>query len=106
VRKVWDGRADLVELQADARLDLSKSCAYACTTLKRTSGVLNYANSAGGRLSPPVIGEFKNGWGEFYGQDQLNGRAIYVGNVFSDITSSSCYFGQAFSEDGSARHGK
>jgi hypothetical protein len=26
-------------------------------------------------LSPPVIGEFKNGRGEFFGQETFNGRA-------------------------------
>ncbi len=48
----------------------------------------------------PVIGEFRNGRGEFYDQETFNGRAILVRNVWSDITPTSCRFEQAFSDDG------
>src|ERR1039458_2082280 len=46
------------------------------------------------------IGEFKNGRGEFFDQETLNGRGIFVRFVISDITPDSCRFEQAFSEDG------
>jgi len=51
-------------------------------------------------MSQPVIGEFKNGRGEFFGQDFLNGRAILVRYIISDITPNSCHFEQSFSDDG------
>ena len=47
-----------------------------------------------------MIGEFKNGRGAFYDQETLDGRAIYVRFVISDITPDSCRFEQAFSDDG------
>ena len=59
-----------------------------------------FANSAGGALSQPVVGEFNNGRGEFYDQEPYNGRAILVRFSVSDITSNSCHFEQAFSADG------
>ena len=37
---------------------------------------LNFANSKGGSLSQPTIGEFKNGRGEFFDQETLDGRAL------------------------------
>jgi len=58
------------------------------------------ACSAGGTLSLPTVGEFKNGRGEFFNQETLNGRAIYVRFVISAITPNSCRFEQAFSDDG------
>jgi hypothetical protein len=61
---------------------------------------LNFASSKSGTLSPPAIGEFKNGRGEFFSQETLNGRAILVRFVISDITPDSCRFEQAFSDDG------
>jgi hypothetical protein len=61
---------------------------------------LNFANSSSGSLSLPTIGQFKNGRGEFFNQETLNGRAIFVRFVISDITPNSCRFEQAFSEDG------
>ena len=44
--------------------------------------------------------ELANGRGEFYDQETLNGRAILVRFVISDITPNSCRFEQAFSNDG------
>ena len=61
---------------------------------------LNFANINGGVMATPTIGEFKNGRGEFYNQEILNGRAIFVRFVISDITPNSCHFEQAFSDDG------
>jgi hypothetical protein len=66
---------------------------------------LNFADTSSGTLGQPTIGEFKNGRGEFYDQEPLNGRTILVRSVFSDITPTSCRFEQAFSDDG-ARHGR
>ncbi len=51
-------------------------------------------------LAVPAIGAFKNGRGEFYNQDTLNGRSILVRFVISDITPNSCRFEQSFSDDG------
>ena len=50
-------------------------------------------------MTPPTIGEFKNGRGEFYSHETLNGRPILVRFVISDITPTSCRFEQAFSAD-------
>jgi hypothetical protein len=51
-------------------------------------------------ISISRIGAFKNGRGEFYDQETLDGRAIYVRFVISDITADSCRFEQAYSDDG------
>src|SRR5258708_7298364 len=51
-------------------------------------------------MSQPTIGEFKNGRGEFFDQETLNGRAILVRLVILDITPTSCRFEQSFSADG------
>jgi hypothetical protein len=62
---------------------------------------LNFANSSGGTLSqPPTVGEFKNGVGEFYDQERLNGRAILVRFVIKQMNPDQCHFEQAFSADG------
>ena len=54
-----------------------------------------------GTLSePPLIGEFKDGRGEFYCQDTFNGRNILVRFVWSNITPDSHRVEQSFSDDG------
>jgi hypothetical protein len=47
-----------------------------------------------------MIGAFRSGRGEFYGQELLDGRPILVRFVISDINRVSCRFEQAYSDDG------
>jgi hypothetical protein len=61
---------------------------------------LNFANSKTGTIGVPTVGDFKNGRGEFYDMEPINGRTVLVRNVWSDITAHSCHFEQAFSADG------
>ena len=46
-----------------------------------------------------MVGGFKDGRGEFFDQESLNGRAIYVRFIFSNITPHSFRLEQAFSDD-------
>jgi hypothetical protein len=100
VRKVWGGRANLVELVADGPGGHFEALSLRLYNPESHQWTLNFASSSGGTLSPPTFGEFKNGRGEFYAEETLNGRAIYVRFVISDITSNFCRFEQAFSADG------
>jgi hypothetical protein len=100
VRKVWNGRANLVELVADGATGHFEGLNLRLYNPESHQWSLNFANSNSGTLSQPTIGEFSNGRGEFFDQETLNGRAILVRFVISDITPNSCRFEQAFSEDG------
>jgi len=100
VRKIWDGRANLVELVADGPGGHFEGLNLRLYNPQSHQWGLNFASSGGGTLSQPTIGEFKNGRGEFFDQEPFNGRAILVRFVVSDITQSSCRFEQAFSDDG------
>jgi hypothetical protein len=51
-------------------------------------------------MSAPTTGEFRNGVGEFYDQEQFGGRFILVRFVISHITRTSAHFAQSFSADG------
>jgi hypothetical protein len=100
VRKVWDGRANLVELRVDGPAGHIEALSLRLYDPQSHQWSLNFANSKSGALSQPTIGEFKNGRGEFFDQESFNGRAILVRFVISEITADSCRFEQAFSEDG------
>jgi len=100
VRKVWNGRANLVELTADGPAGHFEGLNLRLYNPESRQWSLNFANSSSGSLSLPTIGEFKNGRGEFFDQETLNGRAIFVRFVISNITPDSCRFEQAFSDDG------
>src|SRR5215475_9546985 len=100
VRKVWDGRANLVELVADGPSGHFEGLSLRLYNPQSRQWSLNFASSQSGALSQPAIGAFKNGRGEFYDQETFNGRAIFVRFVNSDIPPNSCRFEQAFSDDG------
>jgi hypothetical protein len=100
VRKIWDCRANLVELVTDGPAGHFEGLNLRLYNPQSRQWSLNFAGSKSGTLSPPTIGEFNNGRGEFFSQETLNGRAILVRFVISDITPDSCRFEQAFSDDG------
>lgn len=100
VRKVWNGRANLAELEADNPSGHLEVLSLRLYDPQSHQWSLNTANSKTGTLGQPTIGEFRNGRGEFFDQESFNGRTILVRNVWSDITADSCRFEQAFSDDG------
>jgi hypothetical protein len=100
VRKVWNGRANLVELEVDGPAGHIEGLSLRLYNPESHQWSLNFSNSKSGTLSPPVIGEFKDGRGEFTGQESFNGRMILVRFVISEITPTSWRFEQSFSDDG------
>src|ERR1700675_2075529 len=100
IRKIWDGRANLVELEVDGPTGHIEGLSLRLYNPQSHQWSLNFASSAQGTMSVPTVGEFKNNRGEFYDQETFNDRTILVRNVFSDITPNSYRFEQAFSDDG------
>jgi hypothetical protein len=101
VRRVWDGRANLVELDVTGPAGRIEGLSLRLYNPGARQWSLNFSNVGGGTLSPPTYGEFKNGRGEFFGVDTLDGgRAILVRFVISQLDPSSWRFEQAFSGDG------
>jgi hypothetical protein len=100
VRKVWGGKANLVELVADGPDGHFEGLNLRLYNPKSGQWSLNFANANSGVITEPTIGGFKDGRGEFYDQEFYNGKAVLVRFVITDITRDSCRFEQAFSEDG------
>ncbi len=100
VRKVWNGDANLVELDVTGPAGRIEGLSLRLYNTEARQWSLNFAGKNGGTLTPPVIGEFKNGKGEFFGADTLGARAILVRFVISCPQKDTCHFEQAFSDDG------
>ncbi len=100
VRKVWNGRAQLEEIEADGSTGHFEDLNLFLYNPQAHQWSLNFANSNDGTMGQPSIGEFKNGRGEFFDQQSFNGRAIQVRQVWSNITPDSHRFEQSFSDDG------
>jgi hypothetical protein len=100
VKKVWDGRAQLEEIEADGSTGHFEGLTLFLYNPEAHQWNMNFSTSSDGAFSTPSVGEFKNGRGEFYDQEPFNGRMILVRNVWMDMTANSCRFEQAFSDDG------
>jgi hypothetical protein len=100
VRKVWGGRANLAELEADGPAGHLQVLSLRLYNPQARQWSLSSASSRSGTLSVPTVGEFRDGRGEFYDQEIFNGRMILVRNIWSNITADSCRFEQSFSDDG------
>ncbi len=100
-RKVWDGRAQIEEFETDSPVAGHIEGLTLRTYNPQThQWSLYWANSKDGTVVPPQIGQFKDGIGEFYAQDTLNGKSIYVRFIWSKTDTSSPHFEQSFSDDG------
>ncbi len=102
VKRIWNGRANLVELEVDQVGAASHIEALSLRLYNPDSHQwsLNFASSASGTMAQPTMGEFKDGRGEFYDQENFNGRAILVRFVITQLGRDAAHFEQAFSSDG------
>jgi hypothetical protein len=100
VRKVWNGRAQLEEIEANGSTGHFEALTLYLYNPQAHQWGKYFVNSAVGVLGQPQIGEFKDGRGELFGHESSNGRTICVRFVWSDITPNSHHIEQSFSADG------
>lgn len=100
VTRVWDGKANLVELDVDGPAGRLQALSLRLYNPETREWTLNFANSAAGSLGVPAVGGFRDGRGEFYNQETVGGRTVLVRFVISGITRDSVRFEQSFSADG------
>jgi hypothetical protein len=65
VRKIWDGRANLVELEVDGPTHI-EALNLRLYNPETHNWSLNFASSKAGTLGTPTVGEFKNGRGRVF----------------------------------------
>ncbi len=61
---------------------------------------LYWASNLQSVLDKPMVGHFSGGKGEFYADDELDGKPIKVRFLWTDMTQNSAHWEQAFSADG------
>jgi hypothetical protein len=100
VRKVWGGKANLLELEEQGSAGHMELASWRLYDPDTRQWSLNVGSSRGGGLGVPTVGGFKDGRGEFYDHETFAGKPIVVRFVISDIRADSAHFEQAFSADG------
>jgi hypothetical protein len=99
-RKVWDGRANLNDCEADnpsGHIEGLTLRTYNPTTRQWS---LYRASCRDGVLAEPQVGQFHEGVGESYAQDKIDGKSVFVRYIWSNLTVTSVHFEQVFADDG------
>jgi len=99
VRKVWDGKAELEEIEADGPKGHWEGLTLFLYNPSAHQWSQSFANSKVGTLSSNV-GEFKDGRVVLVGQDIVNDQSILVKAVWSDIKPGSHQYEELYSNDG------
>jgi len=103
IRPLMDGRANVVELSVAGTRGNIEGMALRLYNPQAGQWSLNYASMANGLLTAPVFGSFDDkGRGAFYGHDMLDGRAILVRFIITQVSPGEAHFEQAYSADGGA----
>ncbi len=103
IRPLMGGRANVVELSLEGAAGKIEGVSLRLYSPKSSQWSLNFAGLRNGLLTAPVYGSFDGrGHGTFYGQDMLEGRAITVRFVISQISPNEARFVQSYSADGGA----
>jgi hypothetical protein len=99
VRKVWEGKAELEEIEADGPKGHWEGLTLFVYNPSAHQWSQSFANSKVGTLSSNV-GEFKEGRVVLVGQDTVNDKTILVRAVWSDIKPQSHQYEESYSNDG------
>jgi hypothetical protein len=100
VRKLWGGKAQLEEIEADGASGHFEGLTLFLFDSGTRQWSMYFVNTNSGVLDTPAIGAFKDGRGVFYAQDTLKGRGIQVRTIWSAITPTTHHLEQSFSDDG------
>ena len=101
VHRVWDGRANMDEFEADTPSGHIEGMTIRTFNAKSHQWNIYWSSQLNGAVEfPPMVGEFINGRGEFYDSEMYNGKAINVRFLWTVISPKACHWEQAFSVDG------
>ncbi len=104
--KIWGGKANIAEVEADGPNGPNDSNSHLELLALRLYNpishqwAISFATSNAGVLSPPAIGDFKNGIGEFIDQETYGDRTILVHFTIQSTAPGKAHSEQAFSNDG------
>jgi hypothetical protein len=100
LRKVWGGKAQLEEIEADGPQGHWEGMSLFLYDPAAHQWSETFVGSASGVIAPGFVGSFHDGRGELFQQDTLDGRSVLVRATWSDIKTDSHKYEEHFSADG------
>ena len=100
-RPVWEGRANMDEYEADSPTGHIEGMTVRTYDSKSHQWSIYWANQKNGVISlPAMVGNFKGNRGEFFDQEDFNGRMVFVRYIWTVTSADITRWEQAFSADG------
>jgi len=100
VRKVWDGRGQLEEIEADGPKGHWEGMTMFLYNPQAHQWTQSFIDSQAGVLTTPLVGSFKDGRGELFSQETFRDKTVLIRGTWSDIKADSHHFEEDFSNDG------
>jgi hypothetical protein len=97
-QKIWDGA--MLESSAVAGAKGPTGLMLYTYNPQSRQWYVYFASSKDGKLGPPNVGEFRNGRGEFFAQDTLNGKLMLNRYIWSQTASNPPHYEESWSSDG------
>jgi hypothetical protein len=99
VTPIWNGRANIAEFKGAGPAGEVELLALRTYDPTSDQWYLNFSHPNSGTLDVPGVGVAKNGRIDFYDQESLNGKAIWVRFSIWGISPDTAQSEQAFSVD-------
>lgn len=100
VRPIWGGAATLAELRLDTPTPQFVGSLLHLYNPQAHQWSVSWVSRDDATISPPTIGAFQDGRGVFIDQEVVDGKAVLVRIVYSDITTTTFRTERAYSVDG------
>ena len=97
---IWDGRGNVATLVASGPAGTIEAMSPRLYNPATKQWSVRYASSRDGSMDAPLVGQFADGRGVFFGQDTVNGKAVLVRNIYSARNKMQHQFEIAYSENG------
>lgn len=99
VRKVWGGRAELEEIEADGPRGHWEGMSVFLYNPASHQWSQSFLNGKTPELGTPLIGDFHDGRADLFGQDTFKNQTILVHGVWSEIEPNSHTYEESYSND-------
>ena len=100
VRKIWDGKAQLEEIEADGPKGHWEGLTLFLYDPKAHQWNQYFLNSKTPYLWPPQVGEFHDGRVELFAQNTIDGKTILVRTLWTGMEANGHRFDESYSDDG------
>jgi hypothetical protein len=100
VKPVWEGKAELEEIEADGPNGHWEGMSLFLYNPESHQWSQTFLNSKTPNLGTPLVGQFQDGRAELYGGDTFHDKSILVRGVWSNISADAHRYQESYSDDG------